>query len=174
MARMVKNESYKIQKYNYEYGILNTLPKNDIPIMRLMFQLTNIELANAKIVQISQTYINKKMYNETEHVIETLGLIKFDGIDINQHEQMTNAFQNLHHNQYLFYNHHTTMINEYNDIYLIACTFPTLFPFEIGVPEINNRPIKLSLQIHVKHLMNLSETCYQFSKHHFFHFLYLT
>ncbi len=35
------------------------------------------------IVQISQIYINKKLYDETEHVIETLGLIDFDGIDIN-------------------------------------------------------------------------------------------
>jgi len=38
--------------------------------------------------------------------------------------------------------------------------FPTLFPFGIGVPEMNNKPIKLSIQIHLEHLMNLDETCY--------------
>jgi len=34
----------------------------------------------------------------------------------------------------------------------------------------NNIPIKLSLQTHVKHLMNLDKICYQFSKHHLFPF----
>jgi hypothetical protein len=110
------------------------------------------------IVQISQTHIDTKKYNE--NVIETSSQINFDGIDINHHEQMTNAFQILHHNQYLCYNYHTTMINEYNNPNLIACTFPTLFPFGIGVLKMNNKPIKLSLQTHVKHLMNLDEFCY--------------
>ncbi len=73
---------------------------------------------------------------------------------------MTKAFQNLHRNQYLCYNHHTTMINEYNNPNLIACTFPTLFSFGIGVLKMNNRPFKLSLQTHVKHLMNLDEVHY--------------
>jgi hypothetical protein len=62
------------------------------------------------------------------------------------------------------------MINEYNNVNLITCMFPTLFLFGIGVLEMNNRHIKLSLQTHVKHLMNLDETCYQFSKHHLFPF----
>jgi hypothetical protein len=94
----------------------------------------------------------QKKYNEIEHVIETSCLIYFDGIDINEHEQMINAFQNLHCNQYLFHYHQTTMINEYNNLDLIACMFSTLFPFGVGVPKMNNRPIKLSLQIDVKHL----------------------
>jgi hypothetical protein len=83
---------------------------------------------------------------------------------------MTNTFQNLHRNQYLSYNHHTTMINEYNNPNIITCMFPTLFSFRIHVLEMNNKPIKLSLQTHVKHLMNLDETRYQFSKHHIFPF----
>ncbi len=122
--------------------------------------MTNAKLANVKhctnIIDLHQ----QKKYNEIEHVIETSGLIYFDGIDINEHEQMINAFQNLHCNQYLFHNHHTTMINEYNNPDLIACMFFTLFPFGIGVLEMNNIPIKLSLQTHVKHLMNLDEICY--------------
>jgi hypothetical protein len=35
-----------------------------------------------------------------------------------------------------------------------------LVSFGIGVPKMNNRPIKLSLQTHIKHLMNLDDTCY--------------
>ncbi len=52
------------------------------------------------------------------------------------------------------------MINEYNKLDIITCMFPTLFPFGIGVPKMNNKPIKLSIQIHLEHLMNLDETCY--------------
>jgi hypothetical protein len=52
------------------------------------------------------------------------------------------------------------MINEYNNLDIITCMFPTLFPLGIGVPEMNNEPIKLSLQNHFKNLMNLYETCY--------------
>ncbi len=68
--------------------VLNMLPENDIPqpIMRSMFQLTNVELANVEhctnIIDLHQ----QKKYNEIEHVIETLGPIDFDGIDINEHE----------------------------------------------------------------------------------------
>jgi hypothetical protein len=82
----------------------------------------------------------QKKYNEIEHVIETSGLIDFDGIDINEHEQMINAFQNLHPNQYLSYNHRNTMINEYNNPDSITCMFPTFFPFKIGVPKMNTNP----------------------------------
>jgi hypothetical protein len=88
---------------------------------------------------------------------------------------MTNTFQNLVHNQYLSYIHHITMINEYNNPNLIACMFPTLFSFGIGVPKMNYRHIKLSLQTHVKHSMNLDKTNFQISKQIiYFHFLYLT
>jgi hypothetical protein len=58
------------------------------------------------------------------------------------------------------------MINEYNNPILISCMFPPLFPFGIGVPEMANRVVKVSLQMHVKHLFNLVETKYAFSKHH--------
>ncbi len=66
-------------------NVLNTLPKNDIPkpIMRLIFTSTNIKLANVKhCINITNLH-QQKRYDETEHVIETLGLIYFDGIDIN-------------------------------------------------------------------------------------------
>jgi hypothetical protein len=48
--------------------------------------------------------------------------------------------------------------------------FPSLFPFGIGVFEMVNRPIKISLQLHTTHLMNLDETQYKISKHHLFPF----
>jgi hypothetical protein len=53
--------------------------------------------------------------------------------------------------------------------------FPTLFSFGIGVPKMNYKPIKLSLQIHIKHSMNLDKTRYQSSKQIiYFHFKNLT
>jgi hypothetical protein len=92
--------------------VLNTMLENDIPkpIMRSMFQSTNIELANAEHCTNIMDLHEQKRYDETKHVIETLNLIDFDGIDINQHEHMINTFQNLHCNQYFSYNHHITMI----------------------------------------------------------------
>jgi len=39
--------------------------------------------------------MKKKNVNDNENVIETLGLIDFDGININQHEHMINAYKNL-------------------------------------------------------------------------------
>ncbi len=41
-----------------------------------------------------------------------------------------NEFQILHYNQYLFYNHHTIMINEYNNQNVIACMFSPYFILE--------------------------------------------
>jgi hypothetical protein len=54
------------------------------------------------------------------------------------------------------------MINEYNNPNLISCMFPTLFPFGIGVAQMANRVVKVSLQMHVKHLLNLDEAKYTF------------
>jgi len=65
---------------------------------------------------------------------------------------MIDAYKNLLKNQYLSYNHKSKMINEYNNPNLISCMFLTLFPFKIGVPEMANKDIKVSLQMHVKHL----------------------
>jgi plasmid rolling circle replication initiator protein Rep len=51
MAHMVKNESYNMYKNTtMNMDVQNTLAKNEIlkSIMRSMFQLTNIELANVK------------------------------------------------------------------------------------------------------------------------------
>ncbi len=54
-------------------------------------------------------------------------------MDINQHKHMSNAIQNSHHNKYMSYNLHTTMINEYNNPHQITYNFPTLFLFGICV-----------------------------------------
>jgi hypothetical protein len=62
------------------------------------------------------------------------------------------------------------MINEYNNSNLISCMFPTLSPFGIGVLKMANRVVKVSLQMHVKHLLNIDKNKYAFSKHHLFPF----
>jgi hypothetical protein len=80
--------------------------------MKLMFQSTNIELANVKNCTNITNPIHKR-YDQTKHVIKTLNLINFDGIYINQQKQMNNAFHKKHNLYYLSCNHHTTMINEY-------------------------------------------------------------
>ncbi len=42
------------------------------------------------------------------------------------------------------------MINEYNNPNLIVWMFFTLFPFGMGILEMNNKSIERSLQTHVK------------------------
>jgi hypothetical protein len=162
MVHMVKNESYKIQKYDYEYGCSKHITYEWYIGANNEINVPIDKYGTCKCQTLYEYHIltSTKRYNEIEHIIETSCLIDLNGININQHKQMTNTFQNLHHNQYLSYNHHTTMINEYNNPNLIACMFPILFPFGNGVPKMNNKPIKLSLQTHVKHWMILGETCY--------------
>jgi hypothetical protein len=87
---------------------------------------------------------------------------------------MTNVYNSLQKNRYLSYNHKFKMINEYNSSNLISCMFPTLFLFGIGVPEMENRVVKVSLQLHVKHLWNLEKLNTHFQNTIYFHFLYLT
>jgi hypothetical protein len=62
------------------------------------------------------------------------------------------------------------MINEYHNPNLISWMFPTLFPFGISVPQMANKVVKVSLKMHVKHLLNLDEAKYAFSKNHLFPF----
>jgi hypothetical protein len=47
---------------------------------------------------------------------------------------------------------------------------PNLFPFGISVTEMTNRLVKVSFQLHIKHLMNLDDTIYVLSKHYLFPF----
>jgi len=70
MAHMVKNESYNMYKNTtMNMDVLNMLLENDIlkSIMRSMFQLTNIELANVEhctnITNLHQFFKN----DETKH-----------------------------------------------------------------------------------------------------------
>ncbi len=51
------------------------------------------------------------------------------------------------------------MINEYNNPNLIVWMFSTLFPFGMGILEMNNRPIKI-ITNPCKNIISLNETCY--------------
>jgi hypothetical protein len=79
--------------------------------------------------------------------METFGLINFDGIDINQHEYMKNALYNLNNHHYLSYNFINLKwsMNTTTHLWYHACFLASLFPFRIGVPEMVNMPIKMSL-----------------------------
>ncbi len=79
--------------------ILNILSDDDIlePIMRSMFQSTNIQVTNSKHHTNITNLHQQKDCNESKHIIKMVGLINLDKIDINQQEKMNNSFQNLHH-----------------------------------------------------------------------------
>ncbi len=109
--------------------------------MKSIFKSTNIELANAQHhtnITYLHNQMNKCKKNQTnkldiKQIMETSGLIYFDGIDIKEHEDMKNAINNLNNHQYLSYNHQTKIINKYNNPTLISCMLPNLFPFDIRV-----------------------------------------
>jgi hypothetical protein len=111
--------------------------------------------------------ISKKK-EDVEQMMETSGLIDYDVINIDQHEHMKKTLHNLSNHQYLSFNHRSKMMNEYNNPTLLSCMFSNLFPFGISILEMPNRPIKVSLEMHINHLMNLDDTQYIFSKHHLF------
>jgi len=98
----------------------NTKANNDINVLIKKYW-------TCKCQKCTNIIYSTKKVQQNWTVIKTSGSINLNGIDINQHEQMTNTFKYLHGNQYLSYNHHTTMINEYNNLNLISCSFPPYF-----------------------------------------------
>lgn len=57
--------------------------------------------------------------------------------------------------------HGPNPINEYDNPSLFPCMFPHLFPFGLGGLEDSSRPVRLSIDSHVKHLLNLADTRFQ-------------
>ena len=112
----------------------------------------------------------KVFTNISNLVIKTSRLIDFEGIDIDANEMMQNAIQNIQNNLYMSYTYGSSVVNEYNNNDLIASMFPNHFLYGIGVPEINNRSIKITLQTNVCYLLNLDDKIHEFGKHHLFPF----
>jgi hypothetical protein len=89
MVHMVKNESYRIQKYNYENGCFKHIAwkwyiKANNEIIVLINKCWTCKCRT--LYEYHKLTLTKKKYNEIEHVIETSSLIDFDGIEINKHE----------------------------------------------------------------------------------------
>ncbi len=80
--------------------IIESLPHNNIQetIIMSIFQSSNIYFVD---VEHHTNIINlheEKNVNDNENVIETSRLIDFDGINIDQQEHMSNAYNNLQKN----------------------------------------------------------------------------
>jgi hypothetical protein len=173
MASWLKSNHVGYKSTTININDLNMLPNNNIPnpILKSIFKSKNIELTNAEHrKQMNKCKTNQTNKLDIEQIMETFSLINFDEIYIKQHEHMKNAINNLNNHQYLSYNHQTKMINEYNNPTLISCMFLNLFRSGINVTEMTNRLVKVSFQLHIKHLMNLDYTKYVFSKHYLFPF----
>ncbi len=72
MIHMVKNESYKIQKYNYEYGCSKhvawkwyTIANSEINV-----PINKCWTCNCQTLYKYHILTSTKKYNEIEHVIE--------------------------------------------------------------------------------------------------------
>ncbi len=128
-------------------------------------------------IPTSPTYINKwanaKKIKQKKRCWTNDGNIWFNRLWWDKHRSTwtyEKHIHNLSNHQYLSFNYWSKMMNEYNNPTLLSCMFSNLFHFGISILEMPNRPIKISLQMHIKHLMNLDDTQYNFSKHHLFSF----
>lgn len=96
-----------------------------------------------------------------------------DGNDISNKELMSNVICNLNKQEYLSFTHGFEMVNEYNNLDLLVCMSSTLFPYGLGVPKMSCRKVLVSMEVHVKYLMNWKDKNHEFSKHNLFPFLCL-
>ncbi len=59
-------------------------------------------------------------------------------------------------------------MNTTTQSYYYVYMFPSLFPFGIGISKMTNRWMNIITNMHIKHLVNLDDTQYKFSKHYLF------
>jgi hypothetical protein len=77
--------------------IIESILHNNIlePIIRSIVKSSNIYLANVEPLYKHNRFTWRKNVNDNENVIETTWFIDFDGVDIDQHEHMINAYNDL-------------------------------------------------------------------------------
>jgi hypothetical protein len=117
---------------------------------------------------ISDVHVPNKSTPISSEIIETTfessGLVDLDGINITEKEMISSAISNLNVQKYLSYTHGSYPINEYNNPHLITC----MFPYGRGIPELQHRPVKISLNSHIQYLLNLEYENHKFSTNHLF------
>lgn len=141
---------------------LNILLVNDIQsiILRSIFESTNIGFTNAE--HRTNNVSMRDIINISNPIIETSLLIDFHATDIDANEMMQNVVRNIQKNLYLSYTHGSSMVDDNDNNDLIAGMFPNLFPYGIAVAEMNNYPIKITVQTHIRYLINLDNKLHEF------------
>ena len=93
-----------------------------------------------------------------------------DGQDLTSEQMKISALQHLRDGKpFLAMKHGEHATNDYNDLYLYALLYPTLFPYGFGSPDNIRRSCTILLQAHAVHLFCLGDR--RFQEHNSFLFV---
>ena len=132
------------------------LPVDDVPdqIMRTLHAHDDPddEDANEHSTYTPQTDIND-IPSDTV-LMDSTGIIDMEGSSVHSSDQLNSAINSLQGTMYV--PHGSIPVNEYNNPNLWLGSYPWLFPYGKGAPEIT-RKVPVSLNAYIKHLLLLAD-----------------
>ena len=143
----------------YENVTLSTntdLPVDDVPeqILRTLHAHDDPddEDANEHSTYTPQTDIN--VIPSDTVLMDSTGVIDMEGSSVHSTDQLNSAIHSVQGTMYV--PHGSIPVNEYNNPSLWLGSYPWLFPYGKGAPEIT-RKVPVSLKAYIKHLMLLAD-----------------
>ena len=132
------------------------LPVDDVPeeILRTLhaYDDPDDEDANEHSTYTPQTDINDVPSDTV--LMDSTGIIDMEGSSVHSTDQLNSAIHSLQGTMYV--PHGSIPVNEYNNPSLWLGSYPWLFPYGKGGPEIN-RKVPVSLKAYIKHLLLLAD-----------------
>ena len=136
--------------------VLMTLPIDDVPqvIIDTMHQHDDPDDEDGKE---HSTYTPQTDLNEVPSdsvIMNSTGMIDNEGSSVHSNDQLNSAINSLQGTMYI--PHGSVPVNEYSNPDLWLGSYPWLFPYGTGGPEIE-RKVSISLKAYIKHLMLLAD-----------------
>ena len=132
------------------------LPTDDIPEQILQTLHTHEDEDNQDASEHS-TYTPQSDINDVPSdtvIMDCTGMIDMEGSSVRSSDQMNSAINTLQGTIYV--PHGSMPVNEYNNPNLWLGSYPWLFPYGRGGPEID-REVQVSLKAYIKHLLLLAD-----------------
>lgn len=154
-----------------DHDMLNNMPAEFVAPVRIessqlsgfpFIRTTSVSQASGEAVP-TNTHVDESLF-------DTVVLTDMDGRDMTRSQMAIAALTHLRSGKpYIEMRHGSQPTNDYDDPFLYALLFPTLFPYGLGSPDNNERNPKVSLRSHVKHLFRLKDR--RFQEHNSFLFI---
>ena len=132
------------------------LPENDIPV-QILETLHTHEDENNEDASEHSTYTPQTDINDVPPdtvLMDSTGMVDMEGSCVSANDQMNSAINTLQGTMYV--PHGSIPVTEYNNPSLLLGSYPWLFPYGRGGPEIE-RKVPVSLKTYVKHLLLLAD-----------------